>query len=132
MRAGPWMPWFTTPPHRGRTGAGPWAVTVLSFIRHLATYPIPRLGKPPLKHWNTRMTTSVRPFWRIGLDERLRQRLGGRWYQVPAGRIVMCPDCGKTDFPRQAYNLASFLCDGLNRVLSRRHPYWLYVLLERD
>lgn len=61
----------------------------------------------------------------------LRQHAGGRWFQVPAGRVVMCPSCGNRDFPRAHYNLLSLLCDGINRLISRRHPYWLYLLLER-
>ena len=62
---------------------------------------------------------------------RLRQRLGRRWFQVPPRRIVMCPQCGNRDFPRTPHNPLSFLFDGLNRLISRRHPYWLFVLLER-
>ena len=61
----------------------------------------------------------------------LRQRLAGRWFQVPPERIVMCPECGNRDFPRTPHNPLSFLFDGLNRLISRRHPYWLFLLLER-
>jgi SAM-dependent methyltransferase len=61
----------------------------------------------------------------------LRQRLGHRWYQIPAGRQVMCPSCGNTEFPAPTYNPISFLCDGLNRLISRRRPYWLLLLLQR-
>ncbi len=62
---------------------------------------------------------------------RLRQRAGGRWFQVPDVRPVLCPQCGNRDFPRRQHNPLSFTCDGLNRLMSRRHPYWLYVLLRR-
>lgn len=62
---------------------------------------------------------------------RLRQGLGRRWFQVPASRTAICPGCGNRDFPRTPHNPISFLCDGLNRLISRRHPYWLYLLLER-
>jgi SAM-dependent methyltransferase len=62
---------------------------------------------------------------------RIRQRLGGRWYPLPPERTVMCPGCGNRSFPRASYNPVSILCDGMNRMISRRHPYWLFVLLER-
>jgi len=62
---------------------------------------------------------------------RLRQGLGRRWFQVPASRTAICPGCGSQDFPPTRHNPISFFCDGLNRLISRRHPYWLYLLLER-
>ncbi len=63
---------------------------------------------------------------------RLRQRLGSRWFQVPSSRTVICPRCENTTFPSSAYNPISFICDGINRLVSRRHPYWLYALFEID
>ncbi|MBM3317271.1 MAG: methyltransferase domain-containing protein [Candidatus Eisenbacteria bacterium] len=63
---------------------------------------------------------------------RLRQRLGGRRFQVPEGRIAMCPGCGNRSFPRSRHNPVSLCCDGLNRLISRRRPYWLYALLARQ
>ena len=62
---------------------------------------------------------------------RLRQDLGRRWFQVPPTRTAICPGCGNRDFPRTRHNPVSFLCDGLNRLISPRHPYWIYLLLER-
>jgi len=61
---------------------------------------------------------------------RLRQRLGRRWFQVPTGRTVICPKCENKAFPRSHRTPLSFICDGLNRLISRRHPYWLYALYE--
>jgi SAM-dependent methyltransferase len=63
---------------------------------------------------------------------RLRQRVGRRWFQVPESRTVVCPRCQNREFPRVRYNPISIFCDALNRLISRRHPYWLYVLLERE
>jgi SAM-dependent methyltransferase len=63
---------------------------------------------------------------------RLRQRWGGRWFQVPAGRTVMCPECRNTAFPARPYNPISLLCDGINKIISRRRPYWLSLLLGKD
>jgi SAM-dependent methyltransferase len=62
---------------------------------------------------------------------RLRQGLGRHWFQLPPTRTAICPGCGNRDFPRTRHNPVSLLCDGLNRVISPRHPYWLYLLLER-
>ncbi|MCK4305385.1 MAG: class I SAM-dependent methyltransferase [Candidatus Eisenbacteria sp.] len=62
---------------------------------------------------------------------RIRQKIGRRWYQIPESITVMCPECGNRNFPRVPYNPVSFFCDGLNRLISRRHPYWLYALLRR-
>jgi SAM-dependent methyltransferase len=63
---------------------------------------------------------------------RIRQRAGRRWYQVPADSKTMCPVCENTEFPPTPHNPVSFFCDGLNKMLSRRRPYWLYVLLQRS
>lgn len=63
---------------------------------------------------------------------RLRQRRGRRWFQVPESRIAMCPECGRRSFPGARYNPLSLFCDGLNRLISRRRPYWLYMLLVRE
>ena len=62
---------------------------------------------------------------------RLRQRAGGRWFQVPDARTVFCPRCANRSFPRRPHNALTFACDGLNRLISRRHPYWLYMLLRK-
>jgi SAM-dependent methyltransferase len=63
---------------------------------------------------------------------RLRQRIGGRWFQVPDSRVLLCPACGNKRFPRVPYNPISFYFDLLNRFISRRRPYWLFLLLERQ
>jgi SAM-dependent methyltransferase len=67
----------------------------------------------------------------VGALLRVRQRLGGRWFQVPPTRTAICPGCGNRDFPRTRHNPISVACDGLNRLLRRRRPYWLYLRLER-
>jgi SAM-dependent methyltransferase len=62
---------------------------------------------------------------------RLRQTLGRRWFQLPPERTAICPGCGNREFPRTRPNPISLWCDGVNRLISRRRPYWLYLLLER-
>lgn len=77
-----------------------------------------RVGGPPRRAY---------PLWLL----RLRQRLGRRYFQVPASRRVVCPRCGNQDFPGRGHNPLSLACDGVNCLISRRRPYWLYLLLER-
>ncbi|MBU1700803.1 MAG: class I SAM-dependent methyltransferase [Candidatus Eisenbacteria bacterium] len=63
---------------------------------------------------------------------KIKRRWGRRWFQVPKGRTVMCPRCRSTEFPRSSYSPISFFCDGVNKLISRRRPYWLTLLLERE
>lgn len=60
----------------------------------------------------------------------LRQRAGRRWFQVPDSRTAVCAQCDNRHFPRSSHNPVSFVCEGFNKLTSRRHPYWLYALLE--
>jgi hypothetical protein len=94
--------------------------SVRALADHFAGYDvvISRVGGPPVRAYPVPLL-------------RLRQRGGGRWFQVPRGRTTMCSRCGNTYFPQSRYNPLSFVCDGLNKMISRRHPYWLYVLLRR-
>jgi SAM-dependent methyltransferase len=96
------------------------SLSVDSLIAHLPGYEVvsSRIGGPPVRAYPIPLL-------------RLRQRVGGRWYQVPEGRTTLCSLCRNTHFPRVRYNPVSFFCDGVNKVISRRRPYWLYALLRR-
>lgn len=61
---------------------------------------------------------------------RLRHGLARRFSEMSGAPGDRCPRCGETRFPRFRHNLLSFGLDGLNRLLSRRRPYWLLALLE--
>lgn len=91
-----------------------------SLASHFPSYEVvtTRVGGPPVRAYPLPLL-------------RLRQRVGRRWFELSGGRATMCPRCHGTDFPRGRHNPVSFFCDGLNRLISRRRPYWLYTLLKR-
>jgi SAM-dependent methyltransferase len=60
-----------------------------------------------------------------------RHRIARRFYKGPGETRGLCPRCGNRDFPPFRANLLSVLLDGLNRLISRRRPYWILMLLER-
>jgi SAM-dependent methyltransferase len=61
----------------------------------------------------------------------LRHRIARRFYKGPGETRGLCPSCGNREFPAFRPNLPSVLLDGLNRLASRRRPYWVLLLLER-
>lgn len=71
----------------------------------------------------------VRPYPRLLL--RLRHHLARRFYKGPGETRGLCPKCGNREFPPFRPNLLSLVLDGSNRLISRRRPYWILVLLER-
>lgn len=52
-----------------------------------------------------------------------------RQYFHPSSPIV-CPDCHSVEYEFRT-NLLSKICNQLNRVVSKRKPYWLIMLLKR-
>jgi SAM-dependent methyltransferase len=60
-----------------------------------------------------------------------RHRFARRFYKGPGETRGLCPVCGNRDFPPFRPNLLSVLLDGANRLLSRRRPYWVLLLLEK-
>jgi ubiquinone/menaquinone biosynthesis C-methylase UbiE len=62
---------------------------------------------------------------------RIRHRLAHRFFKGPGETHGLCPKCGNRDFPPFRPNLLSITLDGFNRLISRRRPYWILVLLER-
>jgi len=61
----------------------------------------------------------------------LRHNVARRFSEMAGQGGVRCPRCGESEFPRFRHNLLSFGLDGLNRLISRRRPYWLLVLFEK-
>lgn len=61
----------------------------------------------------------------------IRQKFGNGWFKIPPQRQVLCPNCENRDFPSFKMNPIIFLCDGLNKLLTRRRPYWLVALFKR-
>jgi SAM-dependent methyltransferase len=61
----------------------------------------------------------------------LRHRLARRYYKGPGETRSLCPRCGNREFSPFRPNALSVFLDGTNRILSRRRPYWVILLLER-
>lgn len=75
----------------------------------------------------------VGPKWRryVPFLLSIRQKLGNGWFKIPPNRKVMCPNCENTDFPKFKMNPIIFICDGVNKILKRRRPYWLLAIYLR-
>jgi ubiquinone/menaquinone biosynthesis C-methylase UbiE len=52
----------------------------------------------------------------------LKQKIGRQWF-APTG-ISVCPNCGNKDFPNPHSNLLTKICNGMNRLLAGKKPYW--------
>ena len=63
---------------------------------------------------------------------KIRQDLGDGWFKIPPTRTVMCPNCDNTTFPKFKMNPIIFICDGINKFVSPRRPYYLIALFERN
>jgi ubiquinone/menaquinone biosynthesis C-methylase UbiE len=75
----------------------------------------------------------VGPGWRryIPLILHIRQNWGNGWFKIPAHRQVLCPSCENRQFQPFKMNPIIFFCDGINKILTRRRPYWLVALYKR-
>ncbi|MCC7143060.1 MAG: class I SAM-dependent methyltransferase [Candidatus Eisenbacteria bacterium] len=62
----------------------------------------------------------------------VRHRVARRFSEMSGLKGNCCPRCGNRTFPPFRHNLLSFATDAVNRLLSRRRPYWLLILLERE
>jgi len=65
----------------------------------------------------------------IPLLVKLRQYIGKQWFQ--ANPNTVCPNCGNQLFYPNLSNLCTKLCNGINRVLSCKKPYWLMCLYKK-
>jgi SAM-dependent methyltransferase len=61
----------------------------------------------------------------------MRHRIARKYFKGPGETSGLCPHCGNREFPAFRHNLLSFLLDGINRIVSPRRPYWVFMLLER-
>ena len=61
----------------------------------------------------------------------IRQKLGNGWFKIPPNRKVMCPRCENTKFAPFKLNPIILFCDGINKLLTRRHPYWLVAFYKK-
>ncbi|MFN8549726.1 MAG: class I SAM-dependent methyltransferase [Candidatus Eisenbacteria bacterium] len=68
------------------------------------------------------------PAWLLSI----RHRVARRFSEMSGWAGNVCPECGLDRFPAFRHNLLSFALDGLNRLSSRRRPYWLVVLFSKE
>ncbi|MEZ4648904.1 MAG: hypothetical protein R3E97_08995 [Candidatus Eisenbacteria bacterium] len=62
---------------------------------------------------------------------RLRHDLAHRFSEMASGAANVCPRCHETEFAPFRHNLLSFTLDGINKMVSKRRPYWILELLRR-
>lgn len=62
---------------------------------------------------------------------KIKNSIGDIWY-VDTREYIVCPDCKNSDFPKKKGNLVSKLCNGLNRLISSKKPYWMYMIFKRE
>jgi SAM-dependent methyltransferase len=61
-----------------------------------------------------------------------RHRIGRKYSEMGGLGGVRCPRCGSNRFPRFRHSLLSLGLDAANKLLSRRRPYWIIQLLEKE
>ncbi len=106
--------------------------TVFNVSYHFQSFTRKRLEKL-FPEFECLKITEVGRGWRryIPFLLKIRQRLGSGWFPIPPQRTVMCPKCENTNFPRFKMNPVIFLCEGINKIFTRRRPYWLAALFKR-
>lgn len=61
----------------------------------------------------------------------LRHQVARKYSEMSGIEGPVCPSCHKDRFPAFRHNVLSFAFDGLNRLVSRRRPYWFIGLFQR-
>ncbi|MCA9754208.1 MAG: methyltransferase domain-containing protein [Candidatus Eisenbacteria bacterium] len=61
----------------------------------------------------------------------LRHDIAHRFSEMASRGGNVCPRCHETEFAPFRHNLLSFALDGINKVISKRRPYWILELLRR-
>lgn len=79
--------------------------------------------------WSRICGPLVRDYPRFLLS--LRHEVAGRFSEMSGRAANVCPRCGEREFAPFRHNLGSILLDGVNKLVSRRRPYWILELLER-
>jgi len=107
--------------------------TVFNVSYHLQSFNHERLASLFTEFVCTEIY-EVGPKWRryLPLLLNIRQKLGKGWFKLPPHRKAMCPNCENTEFPQFKMNPIIFFCDGINKLLTPRRPYWLVALYKRD
>jgi len=61
---------------------------------------------------------------------KIRQNYAGKYFNPP-NQLAYCEKCTNQTFLKVNGNLLSKICNGLNKIISRRKPYWLFVLYQK-
>ena len=106
--------------------------TIFNVSYHFQTFDSNRL-KNLFSEFTCTEIHEVGPGWRryIPILLNIRQQWGNGWFKIPPQRQVMCPTCNCRNFPRFKMNPIIFFCDGMNKLLTPRRPYWLVALYKR-
>lgn len=59
----------------------------------------------------------------------IRTKIANVW--STADKFTYCPNCGNNDFGKKRKTILSRCCHEINQVISKKSPYWLFVLYER-
>jgi len=62
---------------------------------------------------------------------KIKQRLGNSWARFSSVRHFICPGCHHDFEYKQRVNIISILCDGVNRLITKKKPYWLGILVSK-
>lgn len=103
--------------------------TVFNVSYHIQTFDHERITKL-FSEFTCTEIHEVGEKWRryVPVLLNIRQKFGNGWFKIPPHRQVMCPNCENRDFPQFKSNPIIFICDGINKLLTQRRPYWLVAL----
>lgn len=106
--------------------------TVFNVSYHFQTFDPNRL-RNLFSEFTCTEIREVGPGWRryVPVLLNIRQQWGNGWFKIPPQRKVLCPNCENSQFPPFKMNPIIFFCDGLNKILIRRRPYWLVALYKK-
>ena len=62
---------------------------------------------------------------------KIKQHVGKSWARFSSDRHFICPNCRQTFLYKRTVNIISIFCDGLNRLVTRKHSYWLGVIFSK-
>lgn len=63
---------------------------------------------------------------------KIKQNVGHSYARFSTDRYFICSNCQQHFRYVRKVNVISLLCDGLNRLLSRKRPYWLGMLFIKE
>lgn len=63
------------------------------------------------------------------LLQHIKHQYGHQWLKTSA--YAVCPSCGNKQFEAGKDNFITKACNGANRLLSGKHPYWLLALFQK-